>query len=533
VIKISEVDQRNIQTWNLVNQEKLSQQKVLVVGSNKLAQLVIGSLAGLGVGYQSNNGLIMGMHDSRITRNDFSFLTPYDEYRIGKERVKEFGTVVKAIKEDCHYIPLFGDFNQARVSLYQPDFIIETTNDPVSKEITANYALAKKIPMISLASSQEKSALSCYWPKDNREQNSSLQNLLWPEFAEEKQSVSTSCVVAGMALEELRKSLFNYTDSKGNELSFDGNLQSGEKYCYNPFSLERNNLESDILPRLTHYYRNKKVLLVGGGALGNFLALGLTDLGVGRLDILDMDTIEASNLNRQLLFYNQVGEKKAKVLAERCKNLDQRLEVNEIYGKIGDIDSTLRGKWLEELYFSERRQWENKPVGLREQIFPKSIAAFSRKNYSLNAEEKIKGVKLVTAAEIFEQGYDLILGGLDNKFARLWLNEFCRKTKTSYIDGGTSPQSGQLAVYVPGKTQCIDCQVNLQQLPSRNSCIEGPQASVVMSNMIIGGMMLGEAVKVFQDKLDPGRTNLTVKYDVFERKRIYLQPELAGRGGHC
>jgi len=543
VIKISEIDQRNIQTWNQENQDKLSSWKVLVIGSDRLAQLVLGSLAGLGVGYRPNGGFILGLDDARIKRNDFSFLAPYDEYKIGKERVKEFKKVISLIKEDCHYLPLFADFNVARVYHHQPNIVIEASNDPLSKERALNYALSYHIPFLSLSCNREKGALCCYWPKNdvNKKKNNlnlvkenpDLENLVLAEFAGSSQETFTAAVVAGLALEEIRKYTFRYVDKNGKELSFDQQGVSNKKYFYNPYSFSRSGKESDAKPKLINYFRNRKVLLVGAGALGNFLALGLADLGIKQLDILDLDTIEASNLNRQLLLYGRIGEKKAPVLAERCQELDHSLVIRSIYGKIGRVDLREDRVWLEQLYAAEKKQWESKPLTLRENSFPTDLRSFAEKYYSLTTEERLDGVKLVAREELAQQDYDLLLGGVDNKFARLWLNEFSRKNKVPYIDGGTSPQSGQLAVYLPGKTQCVECQVNLQQLPSRNSCIEGPQASVVMSNMIIGGMMLGEAVKVWQNDLDPGRKNLTVKYDIFDKNRIYLQPEMVAEGGHC
>jgi molybdopterin/thiamine biosynthesis adenylyltransferase len=60
---------------------------------------------------------------------------------------------------------------------------------------------------------------------------------------------------------------------------------------------------------------NLTVLLVGAGALGGEIAEGLVRKGVGTLKILDFDTVELSNLNRQFFFPEDVHDSKAWALA--------------------------------------------------------------------------------------------------------------------------------------------------------------------------------------------------------------------------
>src|SRR5262249_54206181 len=54
-----------------------------------------------------------------------------------------------------------------------------------------------------------------------------------------------------------------------------------------------------------------KVLLLGAGGLGSPAALSLADAGVGTLGIIDMDVVDASNLQRQILHnLDRIGERK-------------------------------------------------------------------------------------------------------------------------------------------------------------------------------------------------------------------------------
>jgi len=61
------------------------------------------------------------------------------------------------------------------------------------------------------------------------------------------------------------------------------------------------------------------VLVVGAGALGGEIAEGLVRKGVGTVRILDFDTVELSNLNRQFFFVRDIGSPKAWALARNLE----------------------------------------------------------------------------------------------------------------------------------------------------------------------------------------------------------------------
>lgn len=71
-----------------------------------------------------------------------------------------------------------------------------------------------------------------------------------------------------------------------------------------------------------------KVLVVGAGGLGSPLLLYLAAAGVGTLGIVDFDTIDLSNLQRQILYTPQdLGKSKAHTAAERIRTLNPHIEV--------------------------------------------------------------------------------------------------------------------------------------------------------------------------------------------------------------
>jgi thiazole biosynthesis adenylyltransferase ThiF len=72
-----------------------------------------------------------------------------------------------------------------------------------------------------------------------------------------------------------------------------------------------------------------KVLVVGAGGLGCPVSLYLAAAGVGTIGLVDFDTIDASNLQRQILFTTEdVGKPKVEVAAKRLKALNPDVTVN-------------------------------------------------------------------------------------------------------------------------------------------------------------------------------------------------------------
>ena len=80
---------------------------------------------------------------------------------------------------------------------------------------------------------------------------------------------------------------------------------------------------------------NSRVLIIGCGALGSMIAMQLAGAGIGFIGIADYDNIDISNLQRQFFFNtNEVGESKAKVLAERIKEFNPEIKLNVFHSFI-------------------------------------------------------------------------------------------------------------------------------------------------------------------------------------------------------
>ena len=144
--------------------------------------------------------------------------------------------------------------------------------------------------------------------------------------------------------------------------------------------------------------KNSRVLIAGVGGLGCEIAKNLAMLGVGYLDLVDLDIIEHSNLNRQILFTDaQIGESKAVVAARKLKEVNPNITIKG--------HSTSLERLNPELY----------------------------------------------------QSADVVVGGLDSMNARLNLNAQCIRFRKPLVDGGVSGYHGHVYTIFPYRNACYEC----------------------------------------------------------------------------
>ncbi len=80
------------------------------------------------------------------------------------------------------------------------------------------------------------------------------------------------------------------------------------------------------------------VLVVGIGGVGSFVVEGLARAGVGKLTLVDFDTIQISNINRQIMAYHStVGRKKVDVLKERILDINPQAIVHSYDKRYSDL----------------------------------------------------------------------------------------------------------------------------------------------------------------------------------------------------
>ena len=108
--------------------------------------------------------------------------------------------------------------------------------------------------------------------------------------------------------------------------------------------------EEDILKRnvkgISKKLKETKVCILGLGGLGSNVAVLLARTGIGSLKLVDFDTVEASNLNRQQYRISHIGIKKIEAMKSIIREINPFVEVDildikvdreNIYSTVGDI----------------------------------------------------------------------------------------------------------------------------------------------------------------------------------------------------
>jgi ubiquitin-like 1-activating enzyme E1 B len=144
-----------------------------------------------------------------------------------------------------------------------------------------------------------------------------------------------------------------------------------------------------------------RVLVVGSGGIGCELIKNLVLTGFTDLVIVDLDTIDVSNLNRQFLFQRQhVGRPKVEVARESALSFNPNVKIKAIHDSI------------------------------------------------LNPEYNIS----------FYKQFSLVMNALDNKRARSHVNRLCLAANVPLVESGSAGYLGQVTVIIKGESECYECQ---------------------------------------------------------------------------
>ncbi|KAB0796474.1 hypothetical protein PPYR_10535 [Photinus pyralis] len=144
-----------------------------------------------------------------------------------------------------------------------------------------------------------------------------------------------------------------------------------------------------------------KILVVGAGGIGCEVLKNLALSGFSDIEIIDLDTIDVSNLNRQFLFRKEhVGKSKAEVAKESILNYNPDISIKAYHDSI------------------------------------------TSQEYGVN----------------FFKRFSVVLNALDNRAARNHVNRMCLAADVPLIESGTAGYSGQVQFIKKGVTQCYECQ---------------------------------------------------------------------------
>jgi len=85
---------------------------------------------------------------------------------------------------------------------------------------------------------------------------------------------------------------------------------------------------------MTEILKSKRVAVIGCGGLGSNCAVALVRAGTGNLILADFDVIEASNLNRQYYFLDDIGKNKVAVLKNHLLSINSECKITEVNKRI-------------------------------------------------------------------------------------------------------------------------------------------------------------------------------------------------------
>jgi len=111
-----------------------------------------------------------------------------------------------------------------------------------------------------------------------------------------------------------------------------------------------------------HILQSKKVLLVGVGGVGQYVATSLVTNGVTQLTIVDFDKVELSNLNRQILLNeDDIGKKKVEVVKKELEKKNSTAEIKALEMKVTkeNVDQLVQGY---DVVIDAVDNWETKLV---------------------------------------------------------------------------------------------------------------------------------------------------------------------------
>ena len=162
---------------------------------------------------------------------------------------------------------------------------------------------------------------------------------------------------------------------------------------------ERQILYPDLGEKGQEKLKQSHVVVAGLGGLGCASSLYLTCAGIGHVTLIDCDRVELSNLNRQVLHYEEdIGDKKPFSAAQKLSKLNSSIEVTPVFRKIT----------------------------------------------AQNARKVIKGANLV-------------IDGMDNFKTRFIVNKACVAEGIPFIHGGVHGLFGEVTTILPGRTPCLAC----------------------------------------------------------------------------
>ena len=180
-----------------------------------------------------------------------------------------------------------------------------------------------------------------------------------------------------------------------------------------------------------------KVLLIGLGGIGSTVLQHLAAAGIGKIGLVDQDTVALSNLQRQTIYtFEDIGRKKVSVASKFVKNLNKNVHISEY-------------------------------------------------DFFLNANNSTRVIG----------EYDIVLDGTDNVESRELINQHCVKLGKPLIFGGVSGWEGLVSLLVYKNSACFACIfTNSEKRPTFFDC--STEGVLGVTTSLVGTLMVAETIKL-------------------------------------
>jgi len=239
-------------------------------------------------------------------------------------------------------------------------------------------------------------------------------------------------------------------------------------------------MPEEIYTQLSWFRRERvaqaRVMVVGCGALGNEVLKNLVLFGVQHLVVVDFDHVETANLSRSVLFTREDARARARktdAVAASIRRINPSAEVVTLFG---DIAYEVGLGWF--------------------------------------------------------RNVDVVIGCVDNRWARYCINRQCMRAGIPWVDGGIDGLEGTVRVFIPGEN-CYACNLGpegLKDMAQRMPCsgiirrneAAGRAATTPVIASVIGAVQVQEAMKlIHREQIESGElTSLCGRMFCYEGQHL-------------
>ena len=217
---------------------------------------------------------------------------------------------------------------------------------------------------------------------------------------------------------------------------------------------------------------NSKVLVVGAGGLGSACLMLLAASGIGKIGIVDYDSVELSNLHRQII-HNSSDINKPKTVSAKEK-------INHLNPDV-------------------------------------SVETFNEKINEKNIETTFSD-------------YEIIVDGLDNFNDKFLLNDYSVKLNKQFIHAGVIGFEGQVLTVIPHTSSCLRCYFSEVPSDSIQNCKELGVLGTCVA--IISSIQANEVLKLILGIGKP-LTNRILKFNALTSSFYEFTNEVKQNGNGC